>query len=141
MSRERLFDLIERHEGRRLKPYLCPSGKLTIGVGRNLTDKGISDIEATMLRNNDINDAFLDITSIFNLTPTNINDARLSALISMHIQLGPGGFRSFNKMIKAIKEEDWSTAAKEALDSVWHTQTPARAEEIGEMLRSGEWSK
>jgi GH24 family phage-related lysozyme (muramidase) len=24
-----------RHEGLRLKPYLCPAGKLTIGIGRN----------------------------------------------------------------------------------------------------------
>jgi lysozyme len=30
------------HEGMRLRPYRCTSKKLTIGVGRNLDDVGIS---------------------------------------------------------------------------------------------------
>ena len=33
-------------EGIRLKPYLCPAGKTTIGVGRNLDDVGITEAEA-----------------------------------------------------------------------------------------------
>ena len=37
------------HEGLRLKPYRCTSNKLTIGVGRNLEDKGISKEEAMRL--------------------------------------------------------------------------------------------
>ena len=43
-----------RHEGLRLKPYRCTAGKLTIGVGRNLEDKGISQQEAYELLENDI---------------------------------------------------------------------------------------
>ena len=34
------------HEGLRLKPYRCTAGKLTIGVGRNLETKGLSEEEA-----------------------------------------------------------------------------------------------
>ena len=37
------------HEGLRLKPYRCTSGKLTIGVGPNLDDCGISKKEAHAL--------------------------------------------------------------------------------------------
>ena len=33
--------LISLHEGLRLGVYRCPAGKLTIGFGRNLEDKGI----------------------------------------------------------------------------------------------------
>lgn len=40
-----LLDLIEHHEGRRAFPYHDIVGKLTIGVGRNLTDRGLSDDE------------------------------------------------------------------------------------------------
>ena len=40
--RDKLVDQIIEHEGLKLKPYHCPAGKLTIGVGRNLEDKGIS---------------------------------------------------------------------------------------------------
>ncbi len=38
----------------RLKPYHCPAGKLTIGTGQNLEDKGITEKEALMLLENDI---------------------------------------------------------------------------------------
>ena len=38
--------LIKKHEGLSLKPYKCTAGKLTIGYGRNIEDKGISQEEA-----------------------------------------------------------------------------------------------
>jgi len=41
-------------EGIRLKPYLCPAGKTTIGVGRNLDDVGITEDEAMEMLENDI---------------------------------------------------------------------------------------
>ncbi|WP_413910534.1 glycoside hydrolase family protein [Desulfobacula sp.] len=37
---KKIADQLIKHEGLRLKPYHCPAGKLTIGVGRNLEDKG-----------------------------------------------------------------------------------------------------
>ena len=43
-----------RDEGLRLKPYLCPAGKRTIGVGRNLDECGITRAEVMMLLENDI---------------------------------------------------------------------------------------
>ena len=49
-----LWDMLVRHEGLRLKPYRCPAGRLTIGVGRNLEDKGISSSEAFNMLANDI---------------------------------------------------------------------------------------
>src|SRR5574341_784631 len=45
---------LKRDEGVRLKPYRDTVGKLTIGAGRNLDDKGISAVEATILLANDI---------------------------------------------------------------------------------------
>jgi len=44
-----LEELLVHHEGLRLKPYLDTSGKWTIGVGRNLSDSGISEEEAFYL--------------------------------------------------------------------------------------------
>ncbi|MFH1737735.1 MAG: hypothetical protein ABIH23_01920, partial [bacterium] len=55
--------LLILHEGERLKPYRCPSekigfegrpGKLTIGVGRNIDDLGITRQESRYLLANDI---------------------------------------------------------------------------------------
>ena len=37
---------------------------------------------------------------------------------------------------KAIKEEDWDTAADEMLDSKWAKQTPERANELSSIIRS-----
>ena len=50
---ERMKEQLLRHEGLRLKPYRCTAGKLTIGIGRNLDDCGISQKEAYALLDND----------------------------------------------------------------------------------------
>ena len=42
------------HEGLKLTPYRCTADKLTIGVGRNLDDVGITQDEAEYLLDNDI---------------------------------------------------------------------------------------
>ena len=44
------------HEGLRLKPYKCTSGALTIGYGRNLDARGITEAEAEMMLSHDIDD-------------------------------------------------------------------------------------
>ncbi len=42
INRARLEKQLRADEGERLKPYRCTAGKLTIGVGRNLDDRGIT---------------------------------------------------------------------------------------------------
>ena len=54
MTDPKLEALLRRHEGVRLKPYRDTVGKLTIGVGRNLDDVGITPDEATVLLRTDI---------------------------------------------------------------------------------------
>ena len=44
-----LHALLEGHEGRRAFPYRDSVGKLTIGVGRNLSDRGLSEGEIDQL--------------------------------------------------------------------------------------------
>ena len=51
---ERIKEQLVRHEGLRLKPYRCSAGKLTIGIGRNLDDCGISQSETYVMLINDI---------------------------------------------------------------------------------------
>ena len=38
---DRIKEQLVRHEGLRLKPYRSTAGKLTIGFGRNLDDRGL----------------------------------------------------------------------------------------------------
>ena len=42
-------DQLIDHEGLELKPYHCTADKLTIGVGRNIQDRGITEDEARYL--------------------------------------------------------------------------------------------
>jgi lysozyme len=54
LSVSSLIEQLRRDEGCVLKPYRDQVGKLTIGVGRNLDDVGISSDEAEYLLANDI---------------------------------------------------------------------------------------
>ena len=56
---------IREHEGLELKMYQCPVGRWTIGVGRNIEDKGISEEEAMFLLENDIKECIEDLEKIF----------------------------------------------------------------------------
>jgi lysozyme len=62
--KENMIRQLTTHEGLRLKPYLCPAGKLTIGIGRNLEGKGITKQEAIMLLEYDIQECLDDLTDI-----------------------------------------------------------------------------
>ncbi|MDP2172765.1 MAG: hypothetical protein Q8J62_03235 [Candidatus Cloacimonadaceae bacterium] len=88
---ERIKEQLLRHEGLRLKPYRCTAGKLTIGIGRNLKDCGISQTEAYVLLENDIQNCekqILDeIPEIYNA----LDEVRKSVLLNMCFNLGIGG--------------------------------------------------
>ena len=133
---ETLQEMLIRHEGLRLFPYRCSEGYLTIGVGRNLESKGISEDEAKQMLSNDLKEVTKDLLDIFG-GDAPLSEARSKALCDMRFQLGASGFRSFSSMIQAVKDQDWDRAADEALNSLWAQQTPERAQEIAEMLRNG----
>ena len=125
----RLRQMLERHEGLRLKPYRCSAGKMTIGYGRNLDDVGISEEEASYLLNNDIKRAEGDLISIFPYFG-GFSKSRQDALLDMMFNLGKTRFLGFKKMIAAIKSDDWKEAKIQAMDSKWAAQVGYRAKEV-----------
>ena len=129
-------ELLIANEGLKLKPYRDSVGKLTIGVGRNLEDNGISYDEAMFLLRNDIERAEKDLKKIF----INFNDYDENVrmvLIDMMFNLGFRKFMTFKKFIEAIKQGDLEKAAKEMLDSRWAKQVKKRAERDVKLLLSG----
>lgn len=48
-ERFKLIQQLKRHEGVMLKVYRCPANKLTIGIGRNLQDKGLTNVEQNFI--------------------------------------------------------------------------------------------
>lgn len=125
--------MIKEHEGKRLMPYSCSEGKMTIGYGRNLTDVGISESEAETLFENDLDRAY-GIASQY-VYFDELDPARQAALMDMAFQLGVAGLAGFKKMHRALAEGNFELAAAEALDSLWANQTPSRAEKIAGILR------
>jgi len=131
--------LIE-HEGLKLKPYRCPAGKLTIGVGRNLEERGITEEEALYLLNNDISVCIEDLKKIFVDTDADsegfetLPETVQRVLLDMRFNLGATGFRSCKKMIQAIKEKNFAQAVLEMQDSKWFKQAGNRGKTLVEMI-------
>ena len=128
-------DLIKKHEGLELFPYRCSANKLSLGYGRNLDDVGITISEAEMLLDNDISKCRQQLSAM-NLS-TKLNDARYAAVIDMIYNLGFAGFLKFTRMIYALESRDFKTAAREMLDSKWATQVGSRADELAEIIKTG----
>lgn len=123
------------HEGMRLVPYVCSMGKVTIGVGRNLTDRGISEDEARRFLDADINHAILDLT-VFPWFP-DLDTVRQRALVDLCFNLGLPRLKGFRKMLAAIERQEWDRAAHELLDSRYSEQVGKRARTLAAMLRTG----
>lgn len=136
MNEKLMYRLIEE-EGMKLKPYRCPAGKLTIGVGRNLEDKGLSNEEALFLLQNDIIEAVKELKKAF-LFFDSLNETRQIVLIDMCFNLGINGLKKFKKMIKALENQDFYLASKEMLSSCWAKQVGARARSLALLMETGE---
>lgn len=136
MDLKRLYDDLIRHEGLRLKPYRCTAGKLTIGVGRNLDDVGISPAEALMMLKNDVDALMADLELREIIAPH--NEVRQEVLVNMAFNMGVPRLKGFKKMLAALQRMDYEEAARQALDSKWAKQVGGRAIELAEKLRTGE---
>lgn len=137
MNYESLLQQLKRHEGLKLKPYKCSEGYLTIGYGRNLEARGITAQEANEMLLNDVSEVEEALHRMGFLSDP--SDVRRAVLINMAFQLGIGGLLKFEKMLSAYLDGYYELAAKEMLDSKWAGQTPNRAKELADQMRTGEW--
>ena len=126
-------DLIAE-EGIRLKPYLCPAGKTTIGVGRNLDDVGITQDEAMEMLDNDIERVKAQLAKALPWLETKSSDVQ-RAIANMTFQMGIGALLKFKKMLAALQARDYNAARREALDSTWAKQTPQRAKRVTDLFK------
>jgi lysozyme len=131
-----LKKLLIKHEDKRNNPYLDTLEKITIGIGRNLTDRGIDDKEIEILFSNDVS-YFYDKLSENYPWFLNLTINRQIALIDMAF-MGFKSFQSFKRMIKALENTDFDLAAFEVLNSKYALQVGQRAEDIANILRTGE---
>ena len=132
-------DLLKKQEG--FSKFLYDDmGDQSIGYGRNLTQIGLSKAEASMLLENDIRRVQEELQRF----PwfENLNTARRAAITSLNYNLGLTRFLKFKKMIKALENGNWPSAAFEVYpNSRYAKQVPGRAYEISELIRWGEDAK
>jgi lysozyme len=132
-----LVDILIRHEGLLLKPYRCTAGKLTIGVGRNLDDVGISEQEALAMLRSDIAKAKIALIKDPQWPLAELDTVRQMVLVNMCFQLGKRRLDGFKKFRAAVVDHDWQEAAVQMKDSRWYRQTTKRADELIEMMKTG----
>lgn len=95
------IEFIKKHEGLRLKAYLCPSGKPTIGYGHTKGVKlgdVITEEEAEQLLREDL----IVVENEINRHNLNLNQNQFDALVSFVYNVGIGNFRS-STLLKKIK--------------------------------------
>lgn len=126
---------LELDEGCKLKPYYCTSGKLTIGIGRNLEAKGITRAEAQFMLESDIVETIKELDE---LLPDwrDVSEVRQMVLINMAFNLGTFGLLNFKRTIAYIREQDFDKAADEMLRSEWADQVGERAVRLSEAMRT-----
>lgn len=134
-ERDALRQQLIHHEGLRLKPYTDTVGKLTIGVGRNLNDRGITEAEARYLLDNDINGAINDLLALTWFP--DLDPVRQRVFVDLCFNLGIVRLKGFVKMLDAASRKDWPTAAAELLNSKYAQQVGQRAQTLAAMLVTG----
>ena len=144
-----LYRELERDEGFRAEPYLDTVNQWTIGIGRNLSSKGLSREELLYLFDHQpmTHDFALYLlkrdveqidAALYSALPwyRGLDDVRQGVLLNMGM-MGVGRLLGFKRMLAAMENEDWETAARELLDSKYARQVGARAERLAERLRDG----
>ena len=155
-------DLIEKlivAEGLRLQVYKDTLGIDTIGIGRNLEDRGITkeeladldiptiehvyeygitEADAVYLAENDVQIVEEELVRAHPCVDR-LDSVRQLILIDMAFNMGVPRLCKFKKMWAAVECGDYPTAAKEMLDSRWAKQVKGRATKLANAMHNGEF--
>jgi len=136
MDREQLIQELKRDEGVVLTLYKCSAGKNTIGVGRNVDDRGITEDESDYLLSNDIDLCVKELEGTFPWFQT-LSDTRQRVMVNMCFNLGLSRLMGFRKFLAAMEAGEWETAGVEMLDSKWARQVGPRSTRLRDLVLEG----
>ncbi len=146
----KLADRLLANEGLRLTVYddfngkpIGPGsqviGKPTIGIGTLIcAPGGITADEAHFLLTNRIEIAADAAEALVGADMRAAEPVRFDVLTEMSFQLGAAGLAKFTNTLQAVRDKRWNDAATEMLESAWANQTPARAQRLSQVMRSGQ---
>ena len=130
-----LLESIKHHEGFVEHVYDDSLGIPTIGYGFAIKDLVLEEdlCDEILLRKLRIlGKSVIGKFPFFDSLPSDCK----TVLMEMCYQLGVTGVSKFKKALKAMEDGDWEKAADEMLDSKWAKQTPNRAKEMSNIIRS-----
>tara|TARA_R100000995_G_C3474634_1_gene120205 strand:- start:178 stop:603 length:426 start_codon:yes stop_codon:yes gene_type:complete len=136
MPFEALKQRIKEHEGYRLTVYKCSEGFDTGGYGHKIIEGEeipTSEEGWSNLFEQDFQTACDGADNI--LGDCDIDIVAREVIIEMVYQMGEGGVSKFKGMLSALKEERYTDASDEMIDSLWYRQTPNRASELALIMR------
>jgi lysozyme len=157
-DRETFIKKLIDGEGLVLTVYQDTLGIDTIGIGRNLKDRGISkaELEHMDIPNMDVvyehgitkedavylatNDVQIVEDELCQAHPCvdSLDSVRQLVVMDMAFNMGVPRLKKFKNMWAAIHEKDFPTAAKEMLDSRWANQVKSRAVRLAHAMHTGE---
>jgi lysozyme len=158
-SRQDFIEKLIKHEGLRLEVYQDSLGIDTIGIGRNLKDRGITPAElewmdipnmavvhtmgiteadAMYLAENDIKIVEEELCRAHPCVE-DLDAVRQLILMDMAFNMGVPRLNKFKNMWAAVHKGDFDTAAVEMLDSRWAKQVKGRATKLSEAMKAGEF--
>jgi lysozyme len=135
MNLDKLTAQLTKHEGFKTFPYTDTVGKLTIGIGHNLTDRGLTKSQIVAIFKDDVSEVtqFLDLKLPW---WKSLDDVRARVLADMTFNL-MGKILDFKGMLGAIQKSDWEDAAKHLENSLFYKQVGIRGKNLAHMLRTG----
>ena len=157
--RTHLLKQLMKSEGLRLEVYQDTLGIDTIGVGRNLQDRGITKEELDALDIPNIetvyqhgitesdamflleNDVQIVEEELLKAHPciAELDAVRQLVLVDMAFNMGVPRLCKFKKMWAGVHEGDFRTAAKEMLDSRWAIQVKSRSHKLAHAMHHGDF--
>jgi len=138
---KKLIEMLKRHEGVETHAYECSEGKVTVGVGRNIDQRGgmgLSEDEIEYLLENDIERVIKELAEEYGWFNA-LDDVRKDAMIDIGFNLGATRLRGFKRALGAMERGDYKEAATEFLDSRWAKQVGGRAVELTDLSKTGEY--
>jgi lysozyme len=156
---ENFVNKLIAHEGLRLQVYKDTLGIDTIGIGRNLEDRGITkeeldwmdipsmdavyeygitEADAMYLAKNDVQIVEEELVRAHPCVEE-LDAVRQLVLMDMAFNMGVPRLRKFTKMWNAVHEKKFDIAAKEMLDSRWAIQVKSRSTKLAHAMHHGEF--
>ena len=138
---DRLIEQLRIHEGVEKHVYQDHLGFWTIGVGRLVDERGglgLSEDEIDYLLKNDIYRSRKELSESFNWFD-DLDEVRQDGMCNLHFNIGLTRLRGFKKALHFMESGDFLLASEEFLDSRWAEQVGNRADDVAQMIATGEY--